>query len=435
MCNCANGIITFVSADNVEALQINNDGVVIANNVSSHGFIGMGSGITDINGGNIQSGTIHSNQIATVTDDAYRNINEVDPYSIHVGGVYESYTSAGGTYTATGEVVCTSGLLTNGVESIDYDLSGAGLFIFKQISTNGSDWTTFTSIAADPSYIRLITVDGMPVPGSTVSVNISNIVVTSFDTPALVGTTNDVAGQVFRVSDPVNPRDIVNKRYLDAEVTANDPVDWSDYPAISDVYLGTNALIMGKGWSVAISNSMGTLSYTSIAADGGMMQISHNGTPMITADSGLGGLAISGYDMSNTTVYAFYVATNGVVSTPIIEHTDNLQLPNWQIVAAFSNRYPSVNTATNYDVVVNVPATGFYRAIQQLNVSTLGLRGVVSCNGGGITNLVFAYPQLSTNNTPTLYTPRRIGDELVIHTTTNIVYRSFGLTTNDWEVR
>lgn len=42
-------------------------------------------------------------------------------------------------------------------------------------------------------------------------------------------------------------------------------------------------------------------------------------------------------------------------------------------------------------------------------------------------------PQSSTNDTPTLFTPRCIGDELIIYVTTNRIYRAFGLTTNDWE--
>ena len=41
-------------------------------------------------------------------------------------------------------------------------------------------------------------------------------------------------------------------------------------------------------------------------------------------------------------------------------------------------------------------------------------------------------PQVSAVDDPEAVTPRRIGDELVVHTATQAVYRAFGITTNDW---
>lgn len=41
-------------------------------------------------------------------------------------------------------------------------------------------------------------------------------------------------------------------------------------------------------------------------------------------------------------------------------------------------------------------------------------------------------PQTSTNDAPTLFTPRYLGDRLMIHTTTQRIYNAFGTTTNDW---
>jgi hypothetical protein len=45
---------------------------------------------------------------------------------------------------------------------------------------------------------------------------------------------------------------------------------------------------------------------------------------------------------------------------------------------------------------------------------------------------VWAQPQSQTNDTPTTVTPRAVADTLIIHTTTNRVYKAFGTTTNDW---
>jgi hypothetical protein len=41
-------------------------------------------------------------------------------------------------------------------------------------------------------------------------------------------------------------------------------------------------------------------------------------------------------------------------------------------------------------------------------------------------------PLVSAVDDPEAVTPRRIGDELVVHTATQAIYRAFGLTTNDW---
>ena len=41
-------------------------------------------------------------------------------------------------------------------------------------------------------------------------------------------------------------------------------------------------------------------------------------------------------------------------------------------------------------------------------------------------------PQISATDTALAFTPRAIGDELVVHTATQAIYRAFGLTTNDW---
>ena len=45
----------------------------------------------------------------------------------------------------------------------------------------------------------------------------------------------------------------------------------------------------------------------------------------------------------------------------------------------------------------------------------------------------YVWPQTATNDTPTAKTPRALGDTLIIHGVTNILYRAFGSTTNDWE--
>ncbi len=41
-------------------------------------------------------------------------------------------------------------------------------------------------------------------------------------------------------------------------------------------------------------------------------------------------------------------------------------------------------------------------------------------------------PQVSAADDPEAVTPRAIGDELVVHTATQAIYRAFGTTTNDW---
>jgi len=42
-------------------------------------------------------------------------------------------------------------------------------------------------------------------------------------------------------------------------------------------------------------------------------------------------------------------------------------------------------------------------------------------------------PQTSTNDIPTVFTPRYVGDRLIIYSNTNRYYVAFGTTTNDWD--
>lgn len=51
----------------------------------------------------------------------------------------------------------------------------------------------------------------------------------------------------------------------------------------------------------------------------------------------------------------------------------------------------------------------------------------------GTTNLAtYLIPQNSTNDVPSIVTPRYLGDRLIIYSTTNKSYTAYGTTTNDW---
>jgi len=285
---------------------------------------------------------------------------EVDPLSIHPTGIYAAWTDAGGSYTSE-QVIATSPLLTNGVESISYNASGT-MSTVSQISADGTNWATFAETAT-ASYVRIVATNTLPASGD-VSLTISNIVAYSWSDPTRYGVTNDLRGQILRVDDPTNDRDPVNKRTHDAAIASVTPAAWSTYAATSAIEADGNPIRLGGGWTLIETQGVGVVSYADIWTGSNGLTIAVDGTPVITAQDGYQGLHIDTFasDGTNATVG---VSTNGVTSEPGIQWTQSLLLPNWAPVAATSNSYP---VATNgvYTITIANPAESpwFLRAVQ-----------------------------------------------------------------------
>jgi len=126
-----------------------------------------------------------------------------------------------------------------------------------------------------------------------------------------------------------------------------------------------------------------------------------------------------------------------------------------------SQRWANVHASTAIVDVVEIGGVGFIQDILgSLDISTTGSMFAVSMDevsqvatllassgkkwqvgsdgatGADIMNyrttVTLTAPQSSTNDAPTLITPRWVGDELAIYGATQVIYRAFGITTNDW---
>jgi len=187
-------------------------------------------------------------------------------------------------------------------------------------------------------------------------------------------------------------------------------------------------LILGDGWKIqALSDNS--------------MWITHAGLPAVTFVGDAVGLHVDAFDIVSNVVY-MTVATNGVTSEPYPQYSESLLPPDWQTVTSYTGSYPVVTNGGYSLEFASQGASGFYRVIKDGGDPIMTVAGdlvadsVTASDGvytGVLATLDYVKSQLSTNNTPTAFSPRNIGDELIIHTSTNVIYKAFGTTTNDWD--
>jgi hypothetical protein len=348
--------------------------------------------------------------------------DEADPLSLHTSSTYTAWTDSGGTYPQEG-VFASSPLLTNGYAGISY--SAFGMSVVVESSTDSNTWGT-AAATNTAVYLRLSASNDLPSFGDP-SLTISNIIVTSWSHPATWRQTSDTAGQIVLVDNPTASRQIVNKQTLASAVAAVTPSSWAQYPATTNVNLSGHRLIMTEGWTLTQTGGVGIISYADAWATSNELTIAHNGVAVISAQSGVGGLHIDDFSIVGSNV-TLWVSTNGVVSAPLPQYTADLLAPDWATIGSYTSTYPVVtNSAYRIDFDLPDGNTGFFRAIQQVSAGLVNISADLQVQG--------AYPwrpQTHTNDAPGEFTPRWIGDELIIHDSTNIVYRAFGSTTNDW---
>ncbi len=294
--------------------------------------------------------------------------NETDPLSIHQSSTAAAWSNAGGTFP-TNSVVATSPLLPGGVAAVAASVEGPMLAVW-QVSLDGVSWTNYAATAS-PCYVRLLLVDEPPHPGDPTTV-VTSISAHSWTRPDLVGESADTAGQVVLVDDPAEPRQVVNKRSMDAAVAAVSPIDWSHYPAQSAVRLDGHKLMLGGGWSLVEEAGLGYLSYADVEISTNGLVIANNGGIIMTAEGGLQGLNIAGIetDGSNVTIN---ISTNGVTSQPIVQYTPSLSIIDWQSLAPLSETWPATTNGM-YQVVVELPGTpSWFRAVRETGAARIDL--------------------------------------------------------------
>jgi len=275
---------------------------------------------------------------------------EDDPLAIHRSSTTQSWTHAGGTYT-TAQIVATSPVLSNGVASVTYALSGAMQAVVEMSDLTQTNWVAYSPFVA-PGYVRVSLSDSMP-PFGALDTAISNIVARSWTRPDLYGSTNDTAGQIIQVDTAVQARQPVPLAQMQSAIDLLSPAGWSAYPATGQVNLANQPLRMGSSWTLhEVSEGL---------------YIASHGTPYMSftaAGSSQSGLTIASATISNLTT-TVGISTNGVVSDPMLQWTPSLIEIAWQTLTPESSTYPSTNAAGHYEIVAVLPAsTGFVRAVQ-----------------------------------------------------------------------
>jgi len=254
---------------------------------------------------------------------------ESDPLAIKASSTAAAYTNAGGSYE-TNAIVCTSGLLTNGVASVSADKAGY-MRLLWEISTNGTDWAAYAETDA-AAYVRLSVENDPPGPGD-ITTSVSNVVVNSWTRPDLYRQTADTAGQIIHVDTATEARQPVPLAQMQSVVSAVSPSEWASYRAVTNVNLGGHKIILGGGWSVQDVSGVGVLSYADWMTTTNSLTIANNGTAVIVMVPGMAGLEIATFAVDGGTG-TVGIATNGVSSDPFLQWTADLMQPEWQVLVA-----------------------------------------------------------------------------------------------------
>jgi len=328
---------------------------------------------------------------------------ETDPLSLHHTATYTSWTNAGGTYSNVG-IVLTSPLLTNGISTLTYSAAGS-MIVNTEFSLDGTNWAPLaaTNVAA---YVCLRLTNGIPPFEGGDYAAISNVVATSWSHPTLWQIPFDTAGQKLLVDDPTDERQAVNLRTLAGAITPTAPSAWSEYPATTNVNLNGHRLIMTAGWSVVQTAGVGIVSYADVFVTNNELTIAHDGIPVLSASSGLGGLHVSGFSVQGSNA-VLWVSTNWVMSAPFPEYTADLLSPDWTVPGTWTSSYPVItNNAYRLDVTLPDGNQGFLRAVQQLNPASITINGNLNVEG-----------VISACSTVLTYTALSVGELIVSNKT------------------
>jgi hypothetical protein len=160
--------------------------------------------------------------------------------------------------------------LGSGLSAIEYSSSASNLTTVLEWSTNLTTWTTLASTsdlrnAWSSWYFRLSATNAAPPPPGNYY-RIQTLSLLGHQRPDLIGVTNDFAGIVIRVDNPVGSRDAVNLQTLNSRLAAFVPggssgSSWSLYPASNTVDLAGHALQLDPRYVVSVSGDTVALTF------------------------------------------------------------------------------------------------------------------------------------------------------------------------------
>lgn len=305
--------------------------------------------------------------------------------------------------------VVVTGFLANGYAGAEYDAFGSWMMSEEIASSQTGVWES-ASFTTNAVYWRLLAGGGIG-DGA-----VSNVTVYSWANTDLFEAAFDTAGQRLLVDNPVEARQVVNKRTLDAAVAAVQPGNWSAFAAESMVQFNGQLVSVGGGWTMR-------------GADGEFVLAAEGSTLFAFAYAPGAGMQIAALDTTTNTI-TLQVATNGVWAAPILQWTDSLVAPVWQNASVLSNSFPDVNTNGHWEIVADKPAGSmvYLRAISESVLQASIGANLVPTVGNRFDLGSAAKPFRSLYLAgETLY----LGTNSISTTATNLIAEAFGAFMND----
>lgn len=238
----------------------------------------------------------------------------------------------------------------------------SNLYLLSELvewSTNDTTWTEFedkTDLTYTwPQYrLRIRAEYSTPPPGESPRAHLAAVTVQGHRNPDLIGQTNDHAGIVIRVDNPVGNRDAVNLQTLNTRlagfVGGGGGSQWSSYPALSAVDLSGQSLAFDTRFLASVTNDTWSLTFA--------------GAPLVEIFAG-GSLIphIRYFSLSGTS--CTLRVTGAVGWRPYPEWTTDLLVGSWTRLTTneFTSTYPILSNGQytlTFPLVTNSPA--YYRA-------------------------------------------------------------------------
>lgn len=221
----------------------------------------------------IRAAVLESNALARVNPP----ILVASPVLTNITTLTNAGWSTDGSVTAAG-LVLTNGAsllspaLGSGLSAIEISKTNSYFSHLNQWSTNQTDWTTLSGTnqmvyAWTQWWFRIVCTNSAVIPpGESGYLRLNSLALRGHRRPDLIGFTNDHAGIVVRVDNPVGTRDAVNLQTLESRLAAYVPggssgSSWSLYQASNTVNLAGYALQLDPRYVLSVSGDTVSLTF------------------------------------------------------------------------------------------------------------------------------------------------------------------------------
>jgi hypothetical protein len=319
---------------------------------------GNGAGLTNLDGSNIQAGTVSSNsfdaetaaQLALAGTGSDTNFIQESARFNAWSTNYMKFGSLGSnSWSGAGTNVL--GLwLTNGFAGAE-ETSLGGLYrvIWTADYTNWSSVMTNIPVAIGVSReLACMGCTGNDPDGLT------NLVIWSWTNPDVFGKTNSVLSQLLQVDSPRTDSSVTPKSWVlnnIARMSHDTNKNWSATRAVSRVDVEDFGLSLDSQFEIVVDKSQSNYFSVNMTDIGERFwQARSTNAPARITEIQAGGWA-------GTNPVTIYIETNGLAAAPTVEYASSFQDPQWRLVPNATNSYPETATNDCYMVQFDSPVS------------------------------------------------------------------------------